>query len=72
MNARMAELVDAHGSGPCVRKDVLVQLQFRALNKGCWLPAYRQAGIPVPSTIKIDAINWQLGVISNCRDTFDC
>ena len=29
--ARMAELVDAHGSGSCVRKDVLVQLQSRAL-----------------------------------------
>ena len=31
ITARMAELVDAHGSGPCVRKDVLVQLQFQAL-----------------------------------------
>ena len=27
--ARVAELVDAHGSGPCVRKNVLVQLQSR-------------------------------------------
>ena len=26
----MAELVDAHGSGPCVLKDVLVRLQSRA------------------------------------------
>ena len=68
----MAELVDAHGSGPCVRKDVLVRFQFRALNKGCWFPAGSHAGILVPSTNKIDAIDWQLGVISNCRDTFDC
>lgn len=30
-NARMAELVDAPGSGSGVRKDVLVRLQFRAL-----------------------------------------
>lgn len=29
--ARVAELVDAHGSGPCIRKNVLVQLQSRAL-----------------------------------------
>ena len=28
--ARVAELVDAHGSGPCVLKDVLVRLQSRA------------------------------------------
>ena len=30
--ARVAELVDAHGSGPCVRKNVLVQLQSRVRN----------------------------------------
>ena len=29
--ARMAELVDAHGSGPCSRKRVQVQFLFRAL-----------------------------------------
>ena len=29
----MAELVDAHGSGSCVRKDVLVRFQSRALLK---------------------------------------
>ena len=29
--ARVAELVDAHGSGPCICKNVLVQLQSRAL-----------------------------------------
>ena len=28
--ARVAELVDAHGSGPCVRKDVGVQVPLRA------------------------------------------
>ncbi len=28
--ARVAELVDAHGSGPCVLTDVLVRLQSRA------------------------------------------
>ena len=33
IKARVAELVDAHGSGPCVRKNVLVQLQSRALIK---------------------------------------
>ena len=32
----------------------------------------RAGSTPVPSTIKIDAIDWKLGVISNCRDTFDC
>ena len=34
ITARMAELVDAHGSGSCVRKDVLVRFQFRAQNSG--------------------------------------
>ncbi len=29
--ARMAELVDAHDSGSCVRKDVQVRFLFRAL-----------------------------------------
>ena len=30
LTARVAELVDAHGSGPCVLTDVLVRLQSRA------------------------------------------
>src|SRR5690606_2008456 len=30
LHARVAELADAHGSGPCVRKDVGVQVPPRA------------------------------------------
>ena len=32
--ARVAELVDAHGSGSCVRKNVLVRFQSRVLLVG--------------------------------------
>ena len=41
LHADVAELVDAHGSGPCVRKDVEVQVLSSALSKPAPLSGLR-------------------------------
>src|SRR5437016_14516374 len=43
LRADVAELVDAHGSGPCGRKPVEVQVLSSALpNRRCWCPINAQ------------------------------
>ena len=55
----MAELADALGSGPSVRKDIGVQVSFRAIKKPCyeaWLFYCRHPYVIAARTARADRL----------------